>query len=1345
MAEIDAAAALEELLLLQHAYVNNSKTSKQDNSFENVFTSFQSMLLDPKNHEGSFWQLDIFQLISSVLTDQLSSCIGEAVDAVISETLQDPEYVLSCVKARVETSHQLQETLAQLQNMLKRSADLLKESTDNKYAVTLESNNSLASFWNKVQEKIDMRKKNELLAENQKSVDSSLNDCSSEILSFDENFMSRSATRISCIDNLPSTIQKMQSTDKVERTKGLNEFVQVPMTEILNSGLLFPASCSAIVTFFLDTTRAHRIVCDLMNQIEDAYQFLELFWAVLNFIGMHVESGELLLIEEDLSHSTDVRSILVLDCFRVLYRLLYTVMRHWIHFSAEALAQLLHSSFYLLSLYSKKETKAETEQRTPLTILFVLNDDPVRWLMLWLLNVPNLSQLFRAIDDSGFIIDLLQHLSCLQPLNPVTPFTSLSAILEKRTMQCMLTIVSYICEYQQGRDLLSQWQEIPALQYIRQRHTTWIRPALEPIAISNNLIYGKIVMPASTKQSSWVEVPLDDSMASCKILGTNVIDAIILSIATVCIIQLFLIRYKRLIFCFLAYLQFIVIGPIYLHEDIDKAFNDRWAIASLKSAATYLHRADDNDLVSTLLKIVDACWTAKISGHLKGVTEEREMCSWFPFRQPNTQIHQLLYSCLSTQSRDEDAILKLQASGQLLLQMILSSKAVIDVAIQDPDSRTTKHVFELCKRFLQSHYGKATDNNRITDDWICEESKLFDLIVDTALHPKIFKVAKTAQVIHELWNICTIFSKRKDDKDFLHLSGRIVRSVWHSARALDELDTVIVTTFLHTRSQDITELSIRELLGCLSNQDSAQTFFGLANFQGMLIQTIFELQASTDFTLALNSSDDECPFNLITPMRRLQWLQCCLSSHFACSSLLSMKTSPLIDFFAKMLIRHKAETCLRSCCAEDTCCVVFQLLLSLVSSVPSMLKCSSLLSQLNVIAFNDESTLQRGAFCDTNDIISPCSLVEKQLCYEYKFIGGPKEKLSRCELSAFKVHTNAFEDVYEDSIAKKPNHFKFEAAFVLQNRIFQLFQASSERMEIAEISQASWDLIHHLETQFEIEFPQGLRSSASIFTEIFARLIYCLVVKRSSLLCSTKKPKFKPDDTHCSSTDSEQKCMSRLYQNYASGLSLESSSTLMDSIVDTFGSISLGCFPVTMLMILYPTYEEADIAKFLSYCFASSSTEFQWLRSPYSCAGEGSSNTTDIIIAQKVELILHNEFPQIIHAIDQCQCSVLTLVMRWHSQHFWNYLDWENIVIYTYLIILYGVDFQVYVIVAILRHLEPTLRELTAKHSSQSLVPFLTLLREPIRDFRFSSWESYLLHLQNKDHNRHDELLSSPQ
>uniref|UniRef100_K3WEE0 BROMI C-terminal Rab TBC-like domain-containing protein n=1 Tax=Globisporangium ultimum (strain ATCC 200006 / CBS 805.95 / DAOM BR144) TaxID=431595 RepID=K3WEE0_GLOUD len=64
----------------------------------------------------------------------------------------------------------------------------------------------------------------------------------------------------------------------------------------------------------------------------------------------------------------------------------------------------------------------------------------------------------------------------------------------------------------------------------------------------------------------------------------------------------------------------------------------------------------------------------------------------------------------------------------------------------------------------------------------------------------------------------------------------------------------------------------------------------------------------------------------------------------------------------------------------------------------------------------------------------------------------------------------------------------------------------------------------------------------------------------------------------------------------------------------------------------------------------------------------------------------------------KCHCSVLTLTLRWLSQCFWNYFDWNNIVLYLYLTILHGREFQVYIVTAVIKHLEAPMKELSAKY-----------------------------------------------
>jgi len=216
----------------------------------------------------------------------------------------------------------------------------------------------------------------------------------------------------------------------------------MPTVEIIHSGPVFPGACAAVVGLFLDTDiggdaaeRAKRVIYDLSSQIEDAAQFLELYWAVLDFMGHHLENGDLFLARRTVFESTDGQSVAVVDCFRVLHALIAKIMRHWVYFSGGELARILHATLCLLTMYSKAETQGQAKHVSPLVMLSLSGDQSMKWLKLWLLNAPSLQQFFVAIHESGFVADLLQYLSRVRSLDPVkSPRPSADAI-EQRAIQ----------------------------------------------------------------------------------------------------------------------------------------------------------------------------------------------------------------------------------------------------------------------------------------------------------------------------------------------------------------------------------------------------------------------------------------------------------------------------------------------------------------------------------------------------------------------------------------------------------------------------------------------------------------------------------------------------------------------------------------------------------------------------------------------------------------------------------------------------------------------------------------------------------------------------------------------
>ena len=75
----------------------------------------------------------------------------------------------------------------------------------------------------------------------------------------------------------------------------------------------------------------------------------------------------------------------------------------------------------------------------------------------------------------------------------------------------------------------------------------------------------------------------------------------------------------------------------------------------------------------------------------------------------------------------------------------------------------------------------------------------------------------------------------------------------------------------------------------------------------------------------------------------------------------------------------------------------------------------------------------------------------------------------------------------------------------------------------------------------------------------------------------------------------------------------------------------------------------------------------------------------------------------------QTLCNILfnccvQICVHWLKQCFWNYLDWTDIAQYLSVVMVMGVDYQVYICVAVLKHL----RQLIVQHhQTQDLVVFL--------------------------------------
>ncbi|XP_014822723.1 PREDICTED: protein broad-minded-like, partial [Poecilia mexicana] len=111
--------------------------------------------------------------------------------------------------------------------------------------------------------------------------------------------------------------------------------------------------------------------------------------------------------------------------------------------------------------------------------------------------------------------------------------------------------------------------------------------------------------------------------------------------------------------------------------------------------------------------------------------------------------------------------------------------------------------------------------------------------------------------------------------------------------------------------------------------------------------------------------------------------------------------------------------------------------------------------------------------------------------------------------------------------------------------------------------------------------------------------------------------------------------------------------------------------------------------------------------------------------AHYVEMLLKAEVPLVHSAFRMSGFTPSQVCLHWLTQCFWNYLDWTEICQYICTCVVMGPDYQVYLCVALFKHLEPEILERT---QSQELQIFLK--EEPIKGFEFSSYLEFMTGLQ---------------
>uniref|UniRef100_A0A8D0CYK9 Protein broad-minded n=1 Tax=Sander lucioperca TaxID=283035 RepID=A0A8D0CYK9_SANLU len=103
--------------------------------------------------------------------------------------------------------------------------------------------------------------------------------------------------------------------------------------------------------------------------------------------------------------------------------------------------------------------------------------------------------------------------------------------------------------------------------------------------------------------------------------------------------------------------------------------------------------------------------------------------------------------------------------------------------------------------------------------------------------------------------------------------------------------------------------------------------------------------------------------------------------------------------------------------------------------------------------------------------------------------------------------------------------------------------------------------------------------------------------------------------------------------------------------------------------------------------------------------------------AHYVEMLLKAEVPLVHSAFRMSGFTPSQMCLHWLTQCFWNYLDWTEICHYVSTCVVMGPDYQVYMCVAIFKHLQPDILQRT---QSQELQVFLK--EEPIQGFKVGDY-----------------------
>ncbi|XP_063299536.1 protein broad-minded isoform X1 [Pelobates fuscus] len=114
--------------------------------------------------------------------------------------------------------------------------------------------------------------------------------------------------------------------------------------------------------------------------------------------------------------------------------------------------------------------------------------------------------------------------------------------------------------------------------------------------------------------------------------------------------------------------------------------------------------------------------------------------------------------------------------------------------------------------------------------------------------------------------------------------------------------------------------------------------------------------------------------------------------------------------------------------------------------------------------------------------------------------------------------------------------------------------------------------------------------------------------------------------------------------------------------------------------------------------------------------------------AHYVEMLMKIELPLVFSAFRMSGFTPSQICQHWLSQCFWNYLDWLEICHYIAVCILLGPDYQVYICLAIFKHLQ---QEILQHTQTQDLQVYLK--EESIHGFQIGDYLEYMERLEQEN------------